>query len=245
MEDKLAIKTNAVALLEKELHNRAKKNQYGIIVLSSATDPYLQFEHEYKLTRQILEVILKYRFPVHIITKSDLVRRDFDLLKEINEKAILPEDLQDRLAHKVLISFSFSTIDDTVGKIFEPGATAPSKRIEILNATLENGLYGGVSLMPLLPYITDTNEELEKMFLVFKKLGSRYILPASVTLFGAYTSDSRTLVFNAISKYYPHLLQKYQSLFKNDFQPDFNYRDDLKKRTDGFMEKLGIKSRII
>src|SRR3954469_2289899 len=76
MEEKLSVKTNAVALLEKQLASRAKKGQHGIILLSSATDPYLQFEKEYKLTRAILEVILKYRFPLHVITKSDLVIRD-------------------------------------------------------------------------------------------------------------------------------------------------------------------------
>src|ERR1041384_2176582 len=92
MEEKLSVKTNAVDMLDKQLGSRAKKNQYGFIVLSSATDPYLQFEKEYQLTQKILEVILKYRFPVHIITKSDLVIRDFDLLKQINDHAILPED---------------------------------------------------------------------------------------------------------------------------------------------------------
>jgi DNA repair photolyase len=245
MEDKLAIKTNAVALLERELHNRAKKNQYGIIVLSSATDPYLQFEHEYKLTRQILKVILKYRFPVHVITKSDLVTRDFDLLKEINEKAILPEDLQHRLTHKVFISFSFSTIDDTVGKIFEPGATAPSKRIETLNATLENGFYGGVSLMPLLPYITDTNEELEKMFQFFTQLGVNYIFPASTTLFGSEISDSKTLVFNAIKKYYPHFLDRYRDLFKNGFEPNAQYQNDFNKRVSSVANRFSVKTRIV
>src|SRR5262245_29721814 len=57
MEEKLSIKTNAIELLEKQLRSRAKKGQYGFIVLSSATDPYLQFEKEYLLTRRILEVI--------------------------------------------------------------------------------------------------------------------------------------------------------------------------------------------
>jgi DNA repair photolyase len=71
MEQKLAVKTNAVELLEKQLKNKAKKNQYGFIVVSSATDPYLQVEKETKLTRQLLEVIAHYRFPVHIVTKSD------------------------------------------------------------------------------------------------------------------------------------------------------------------------------
>src|SRR5215831_13868455 len=82
MEEKLSVKVNALEVLEKQLHNRAKKNQYGFIVLSSATDPYLQIEKDYLLTRKILELILKYKFPVHIITKSDLVIRDYDLLHE-------------------------------------------------------------------------------------------------------------------------------------------------------------------
>src|SRR5258706_220243 len=90
MEEKLSVKTNAVELLEKELARKARKSEYGIIILSSATDPYLQFEKEFQLTRKLLEVILKFRFPVHIITKSGLVVRDFDLLKQIDEHAILP-----------------------------------------------------------------------------------------------------------------------------------------------------------
>src|SRR5256885_446426 len=110
MEEKLSVKINAIEILNKQLRNRAKKGQYGIIVLSSATDPYLQFEKEEQLTRRILEVILHYRFPVHIITKSDLVIRDFDLLHKINEVAILPSDLETKLEHKTLITFSFTTL---------------------------------------------------------------------------------------------------------------------------------------
>src|SRR5882672_9052733 len=83
MEEKLGVKANALELLEKALTLRARNGQHGIIVLSSATDPYLQLEKNYRLTRQILELILKHRFPLHVITKSDLVMRDFDLLLEI------------------------------------------------------------------------------------------------------------------------------------------------------------------
>lgn len=107
MEERLSYKANAAELLEKQLALRARKGQYGIIVLSSATDPYLQFEQEYELTRKLLEIILKYRFPVHIITKSDLVIRDLDLLAEINRSAILPAELEDKLEQKAIITFSF------------------------------------------------------------------------------------------------------------------------------------------
>src|SRR5689334_25373398 len=100
MEEKLSVKLNAPELLEKQLKLRAKKNQYGIIVMSSATDPYLQAEKETMLTRRLLEIILACKFPLHVITKSDLVIRDFDLLEKINAHAILPPALEAKLSGK-------------------------------------------------------------------------------------------------------------------------------------------------
>lgn len=129
LESSLSVKINAIELLDKQLFNRAKKNQYGIIVLSSATDPYLQVENKYGLTREALKIILKYKFPVHIITKSDMIERDFDLLHQIDKTAILPDDLKNQLKRGVIISYSFSTLQDDIGKIFEPGATPPTKRL--------------------------------------------------------------------------------------------------------------------
>ena len=245
MEDKLGIKTNAIGVLEKQLKNAAKKGKYGIIVLSSATDPYLQFEKEYRLTRQILELILKYRFPVHILTKSDLVIRDFDLLKEINKQAILPIDLQDKLEHGVFISFSFSTIDNSIAKIFEPGATPPDIRLQTLQHTLSEGFLSGVSLMPLLPYITDTGEHLELMFSTFKQIGIHYIFPATITLFGNEPSDSKTLVLRAVEKHYPHLLEKYKKFFEYSPEMPAYYKNAFYKKTKQLSEEHGLRNSII
>jgi DNA repair photolyase len=111
MAERTSIKANALELLEKQLGNRAKKGQYGFIVLSSATDPYLHLEESEQLTRRILERILYFRFPVHIITKSQLVLRDVDLLRQIDRQAILPADLQGQLPHGALLTFSFSGTD--------------------------------------------------------------------------------------------------------------------------------------
>lgn len=245
MEDKLSVKVNALEILEKQLKTRAKKEQYGIIVLSSATDPYLQVEKDYQLTRKMLALIHQYKFPVHIITKSDLVTRDFDILKKINEDAILPVDLQPVLKHKVLITFSFSTIEDSIGKIFEPGATPPSKRLSVLHETLQSGFHSGVSLMPLLPYITDTREYLQLMFQTFKEAGAKYIFPASITLFGEGSSDSKQLMFKAIQKHYPHLMEKYEKLFAYGHQPPSWYRDAFYKRTRVMNEQFNIKNNIL
>jgi DNA repair photolyase len=245
MEDKLAIKTNAVELLEKQLKNKAKKGQYGFIVVSSATDPYLQIEKETHLTRQLLEVIAHYRFPVHIITKSDLVVRDFDILKKINENSILPADLEPKLAHKALITFSFSTIDPAIGKIFEPGAPSPEVRLGALKQATQAGFHSGVSMMPLLPYITDTDEQLESMYSAFKSAAAKYVFPASMTLFGNGNSDSKPLMMRAISKHYPDLLSKYEKLFQYGFQPLTWYRDQVAKKTTAMNLKFEIPDRII
>ena len=80
MAKTLSVKINAPELLEKQLSRRAKRGEYGVIVLSSSTEPYMPIEEKLKLTRKLLEIILKYRFPVEIATKSKLVLRDLDLL---------------------------------------------------------------------------------------------------------------------------------------------------------------------
>jgi DNA repair photolyase len=245
MEEKLSIKSNAIELLEKQLKNRAAKDQYGFIVLSSATDPYLQFEKEEKLTRQILEVILKYRFPVHIITRSDLVKRDFDLLHEINKNAILPPDLATKTDQKVFITFSFSTIDDAVAKIFEPGATPPSLRLETLRSAAKEKFLTGVSMMPMIPYISDTTESLNNMFSSFKNAGANYVMPASITLFGNGPSDSKTLVFRAIEKHYPHLTEKYKKLFVSTHELPAYYNKAFYKKMLELSEEYKLRNRIL
>ena len=244
MEEKLAVKSNAPELLEKQLRLRVKKNQYGIIVMSSATDPYLHIEKVTLLTRRLLEIILANRFPLHVITKSDLVIRDFDLLQKINAQAILPPELEEKLAHKVFITFSFSTIDDKTASIFEPGANSPAVRLKTMEAAADNGFMTGVSLMPLLPFITDTPENLESMFSAFKSAGAKYIFPASLTLFGNEHADSKTLVMRAIEKHYPQLKEKYNLMFSRYNQVPYSYLQALNEQTKLLSIKYDIPNNL-
>jgi DNA repair photolyase len=241
----LSVKVNAIELLEKQLKKRAEKGEYGLIVLSSVTDPYINIEKEYMLTRKALEVILKYKFPVHIITKSTLVERDFDLLQEINQEAILPKDLQQKLSGGTLITFSFSTVDDKIGAIFEPGAPKPSLRIETLQRTLQAGFHSGVSLMPLLPFITDTTEHLEKLFSTFKECQAQYVMPATLTVFGNGKSDSKTLMLNAIRKHYPELEARYLRYFSKNHQLPKFYRNAFYLKMKELAKQYDLKDRII
>lgn len=239
----ISIKANAIEILDRQLMNRAKKNQHGIIVLSSATDPYLKLEEEHQLTRQALEVILKHRFPVHIITKSNLVMRDFDLLHEIDRTAIVPSDLQ--LDRGVIISYSFSTLHNSIAKIFEPGATYPTNRIEALQSTLDHGFLSGVNLMPLLPYISDTTEQLHLAFSTFRDLGVDYLLPATITLWGNSPADSKTLMLKAIAKHFPHLEEKYHAFFDHSTQMPQYYQDAFKKKMKELLGQYSLVDNIL
>lgn len=244
LETSLSIKTNAIEILDRQLTNRAKKNQHGIIVLSSVTDPYIQIEKKYELTKQALKVILKHRFPVHIITKSDLIVRDFDLLKQIEQEAILPSDLK-QLKKGVIISFSFSTVQDKMAKIFEPGATPPNRRIIALQKALNQGFLAGVNLMPLIPYVSDTTEQLHLAFSKFKEVNVDYILPATITLFGNGKAHSKTLMQNAINKHYPELKEKYERFFANSTEMPNYYKIAFRKKINELCHEYELNNNII
>ena len=120
MQKTLSVKINACQLLEKELQRRARKAEHGFIIFSSSTEAWQPIDEKYKLTRRLLQIVKHYKFPVHALTKSKLILRDLDVLKEIDETAILPSDLKTKLSHKVIITFSLSTLDEKTSKIFEP-----------------------------------------------------------------------------------------------------------------------------
>lgn len=244
MAKTLSAKINAPELLEKQLSRRAKKKEYGIIVLSSSTEPYMQIEEKLKLTRRLLEIILKYQFPVEITTKSKLVLRDLDLLKEIDKKAILPNDLKVRLKHGAIISFSISTLDEKLAKILEPGAPTPKERLETMRKCKEKGFFTGINYMPVLPFLSDSKEQLEKTIKTVKEYGADFVLIGDLTLFGNGPTDCKTLYYKFLEKYYPKLVLKYKSLFKIFFAPPREYQKELERKTEIVCAKYGIKNKI-
>ncbi len=189
MSKTLSVKINAPEVLEKQLKRREKKGEYGIIAISTSTEPYLKIEEKLKLTRKILEIILKYRFPVHILTKSTLVLRDLDWLKEIDKNAILPEDLKNKLKRGAIVNFSISTLDEKLAKLLEPGAPSPVERLEAMQQIKEEGLMAGVSYIPVLPFLSDSEEKLDEMIRKAKNYGADFIFVGSLTLFGKGHAD--------------------------------------------------------
>jgi DNA repair photolyase len=194
----IIVKINAIELLEKELKS---KRIVGTIGFGAMCDTYMPVEKEYKLTRKALELALKYKFPVHIITKSDLVTRDIDLLKEISKIY-------------AAISFTITTTDDNLAKIIEPNSSPPSKRLIAMKMLSDTGIYTGVTMMPILPFLEDTEENILSIVQQSKSNGAKYIIPAiGMTL----RDRQRDYYYNQLDKHFPNLKNKYIKTFGNRY----------------------------
>lgn len=197
-DEEVVVKTNAIQLLKKEI---AKKKEKGTIGLGSMNDPYMPVELELEMTKQALEVIANHRFPVHMITKSDLVLRDLDLYKRINFVY-------------AAISFTITTADDNLAKKIEPAAPAPSKKFKAMEKIAANGVMTGITLMPLLPYIQDNVDNIVDIVKAAKNSGASYIIPA----FGVTLRDrQRDYFYKKLEKEFPGIKERYIKKFKNNY----------------------------
>ena len=189
--------------------------------------------------------ILKYKFPVEVATKSNLVLRDLDLLKDIDKHAILPDDLKPKLKHGVIISFSISTLDERLAKILEPGAPKPIERLETMKICKDKGFFTGICFIPVLPFLSDSEEQLDEMIRTAKEYGADFILVGELTLFGKGSADCKTLYYRFLEKHYPELLPKYRNLYKIFPVPPKEYQRQLEEKSKRLCEKYGVRNRII
>ena len=176
-------------------------------------DSYQKCEEKFKLARKVLEYLAENLYPVHILTKSILIERDIDILEKINHES------------RLLLSFSFSSSDKEISDIFEPGVVPPEKRFDLIKKLTDKGFICGIFLMPVIPYITDKQEVMDKTIESAKKAGCSYIVFGGMTLKNGRQMD---YFYNVLKKYDPSLLVKYNDLYNNDkygsAKPDY-YKD--------------------
>ena len=156
-ETKLFVKENAAALLEKELS--APKYRAAVIALGANTDPYQPIERQYRVTRSVLEVLARTNHPVGIVTKSNLVTRDVDLLAPMAAKGL------------VKVYVSVTTLDRDLARRMEPRAPTPERRLEAIARLAEAGVPVGVLAAPVVPAIND--DEIERILTRAYAAGAR------------------------------------------------------------------------
>ena len=142
----IEVKQNAPILLEKALRSKRKKCMIGT---GSMCDPYMQCEEKLGITRKCLELINKYGFGLAIQTKSDLILRDLDLIKSINDKT------------KCVVQMTLTTFDEQLCSKLEPNVSTTKRRFEVLEICRENNIPTVVWISPILPFINDTLENIK------------------------------------------------------------------------------------
>lgn len=208
----IEVKINAPQLLEKALKSKRKKCMIGT---GSMCDPYLHIESKLELTRSLLKIIDKYEFGVAVLTKSDRVLRDIDLLKSINEKS------------KAVVQMTLTTYDEDLCKILEPNVCTTKERFAALKQFQKEGIPTVVWLTPLLPYINDTVENIDGIIDYCIDAGVKGILyfGGGVTL----RDGDREYFYRALDSHFPGLKEKYIKTFGNAYYCRSEREAELKK----------------
>jgi len=164
-------------------------------------DVYQPAEKEIKITRKLLQIVYDYKFPVYILTKNKLVLRDLDLLKKINKETYAN------------VSFTITLADEKVQKIFEPRASTTQERFEAIKKLRDEGIHSGVYFYPTLPFIGDTDENMQLIYKQAKKVGAEFIYCFGLTL---KPGRNKKEFFQTLEKHFPSLLPKYEKLYGNE-----------------------------
>ncbi|MEG0404283.1 SPL family radical SAM protein [Anaerorhabdus sp.] len=197
--DEVCAKEDALRIIRDDLRRKKVK---GVVGTGAMSDPYNPFEEKEQLTRHALELINAYGFGLELSTKSDLVTRDIDILKEIKEHS------------PVLINMTITTVDDELCKIIEPNVCVSSKRFEALKKISDAGIDTCILMMPILPWITDSDDNIKELVKRAHECGVKYIYSGfGVTL----RMNQRDYYYEKLDKYFPGLKDKYQKKYRDNY----------------------------
>lgn len=192
----VAVKRNAIALLEDALKRRRKP---CMIAAGSMTDPYIPLEEELGHVRQALELVLRYGFGITLITKSARVLRDLDLLAAINRRT------------KCVVQMTLTTYDEALCRILEPNVCTTGRRAQVLEILRDEGIPTVVWLSPILPFLNDTKENIEGIleYCVRAKVRGIICFGMGMTL----REGDREYYYQALDRHFPGLRQKYHQKY--------------------------------
>ncbi|MDY7080061.1 MAG: radical SAM protein [Chloroflexota bacterium] len=224
-DSEILVKANAIELLRKEL---ASKRVKGTIGTGSMNDPYMPLERKVNLTGQALKVIAQFGFTVHILTKSDLVLRDMDTLGEISERY-------------AAVSFTITTTNDELAKKLEPGASLVSDRLKAMRVLADHGIYTGVTLMPVLPFIEDNQQNITQIVQQAHEHGAAYIISSfGMTL----RNRQRVYYYDRLDRLFPGLRRKYERRFGDQYHCAANDAEQLTRLLYTLCDRYGIATHI-
>lgn len=224
--DHIYYKENIVDVLEKEISKKSWNKD--IINFGSVSDSYQPCEKELCLMREVLKLMIRYQNPINISTKSTLILRDLDLLAELSKVAA------------VNITCSVTCADETIQKIIEPHASTSLERMKVLQIIKQKtNASVGILMMPIIPYITDSYENMEAIYQLAKQIGLDYVVPGTLYLRG----KTKPYFLNSIRQYDENLYWKLKQLYpKGSCLKE--YKIDIYKRLKTIRKEYQLESQI-
>ena len=219
----IEVKSNALVLLEDALRRKRKKCMIGT---GSMTDPYIPLERELEHVRKTLMLVERYGFGFTVITKSDLILRDLDLLKRINEKT------------KCVVQMTLTTFDEELCRKIEPGVCTTRRRFEVLKAMRDAGIPTIVWLCPVLPFINDTEENLRGILNYCVEAGVRGVLCFGMGL--TLRDGNREYYYEQLDRLFPGMKERYMKEFGNGYVCSSPHNGSLMKLFHRTCEEAGI-----
>ena len=196
----IEVKENSLDLLKKALQKKKEKCMIGT---GSMTDPYIPLESELEYIRKTLKLIHRYGHGFTCITKSDLVLKDLDLLKKINDES------------KVVIQMTLTCMDDEISRLIEPNVCPTSKRIEVLEILKQENIPTVVWLCPILPYITDTEENISSIIDACIKADVKGIICFGMGM--TLRDGNREYYYKKLEENFPGIKEVYEKEFGDSY----------------------------
>ncbi|AOT68984.1 SPL family radical SAM protein [Geosporobacter ferrireducens] len=217
------VKTNIVEALEKQLRSSSWKRE--VVNIGGVTDSYQPIEKQYKLMPEILRLMIKYKTPCIISTKSDLVLRDYDLIAELANITY------------VNIAATITCMDENIRRKIEPNGAPSLKRFEILKAFSKTNASTGLHFMPIIPFLTDGFENIDCLYSHTSDCNVDYVLPGVLYLRG----KTREVFFDFVKQEFPNLYEPLQTLYKKGGAGK-EYKDKLYIMINELKDKYGLSS---
>lgn len=223
-ERKIYAKAGAAEHLREELR-RARDGGLPI-ALGTATDPYQPAEKRFEVTRRLLEVFAEFEGArLSITTKSILLLRDLDLLKQLARR------------HELSVHMTVTTTNARLARLLEPKAPPPAKRLEALAQLTQAGIYAGVNAMPILPALTDSAESLERLARAASLAGARFLHGNTLFL----TPSTMRTFMPFLKKEFPLLVRRYEKLYARSAYLGTDYKAELAARLAGLRARYRLE----
>lgn len=221
--DTIYYKKNILTALEKELSSPNWKRE--IVNIGGITDSYQPVEAKLKIMPEVLKLMIKYKTPIIISTKSSLILRDIDLIKELASITY------------VNIACTITTLDDEISAWIEPGASLPMHRFYTLKKIKEEtNASVGLHVMPIIPYLTDDDKNLDTIYHLAADIGVDYVLPGTLYLRGKTRDTFFSAIKNKNIDLYYLLLDAYKQKLSKE------YKTSLYTRINTYKKKYTISS---